>query len=1723
MDTGHQSVNQDRQPKPHGHTMIGVGVDGESLEHGDTTIIPIAAIRGVDSGDVAVQLDSHPVVESTQITGRAEFETPTVQILPSVQDHATEEDSFLNTSKHREFSLKKEEEREKVEKRGIEDVRKKYGERDKEKELSEDKETDGEINKDKDREKEKKREEQSERQHMQTQVSLEVDQHHSVATSPMTPPQGVGADAFPFPAASRSLEVVQYHSVATSPMTPPQGVGADAFLFPAASRSLEVVQYHSVATSPMTPPQGVGADAFPFPAASRSLEVVKYHAVATSPMTPPQGVGADAFPFPAASRSLEVVQYHAVATSPMTPPQGAGAPVFLFQLASMGPGVETKDAELQEGHQLEFCSVTTASIASNNTPTVPAAFPELSRREDEARKEVRRNKQGRDERESTSDSVVVTPRLMSSPVLKCSALKEDVAEETKSQSNIPPDSSVDSDPQTDRLGHNYAGEPAPVEVKRRGRHGATGDAVDQEITILVTHHDSFGVEEEEEEEEEEERRGEERREDIMSFIHCTEPEGSVEVDNSEGVKVVPPVPQNSLDDGRSDDTAQPKTTRTVMNLHSHANRQEDSLPPSGEDIRTETKQMTSPQSLTKNKHPEHIGEESKLRFSEEQTNQREQCSLVDRNGTAQSNQTEQRSLVDSSGSPQPNQTEQLQPPLIGPPVPGFLALQQQTQVSLEVAQHHSVATSPMTPPQGAGADAFLFPAASRSLEVVQYHSVATSPMTPPQGVGADAFVFPAASRSLEVVQYHSVATSPMTPPQGVGADAFIFPAASRSLEVVQYHSVATSPMTPPQGAGADAFLFPAASRSLEVVQYHSVATSPMTPPQGAGAPAFLFPAASRRMEVVQYHSVATSPMTPPQGVGADAFIFPAASRSLEVVQYHSVATSPMTPPQGAGADAFLFPAASRSLEVVQYHSVATSPMTPPQGAGAPVFLFQLASMGPGVETKDAELQEGHQLEFCSVTTASMASNNTPTVPAVFPELSRREDEARKEVRREKQGRDERESTSDPVVVTPRLMSAPVLKCSALKEDVAEETKSQSNIPPDSSVDSDPQTEGLGHNYAGEPAPVEVKRRGRHGATGDAVDQEITILVTHHDSFGVEEEEEEEEEERRGEERREDIMSFIHCTEPEGSVEVDNSEGVKVVPPVPQNSLDDGRSDDTAQPKTTGTVMNLHSHANRQEDSLPPSGEDIRTETKQMTSPQSLTKNKHPEHIGEESKLRFSEEQTNQREQCSLVDRRGTPQSNQTEQRSLVDSSGTAQSNQTEQRSLVDSSGTSQSNQTEQRSLVDSSGTAQSNQTEQRSLVDRNGTAQSNQTEQRSLVDSSGTAQSNQTEQRSLVDRRGTPQPNQTEQLQPPLIGPPVPGSLALQQQTQVSLEVAQHHSVATSPMTPSQGAGADAFPFPAASRSLEVVQYHSVATSPMTPPQGVGADAFLLPSSSRRMGVEFKDTELQVGRQVEFHSVSTAPRFPKPAPAAPAAFPELSGREGEEKKEEKRAKERKVEESTKEKKEERREEEPDKQTEDKNKEGKTKETTEEKRSDELVQEVRSDELVQEVRSDELVQEVRSDELVQEVRSDELVQEVRWDERGMTWEVYGAVVEVAVLGSAIQKHLEKQVQKLRKHPSPALPPPPPLNPAAMPLPTTLPLKAATMPLHSTPPPLNPAAMPLPTTPPPASGTTQVLSGKGSTRKRGEPEGKRSRRRRNPFRLLLKNMQQHKCCSRAHSTE
>lgn len=256
--------------------------------------------------------------------------------------------------------------------------------------------------------------------------------------------------------------------------------------------------------------------------------------------------------------------------------------------------------------------------------------------------------------------------------------------------------------------------------------------------------------------------------------------------------------------------------------------------------------------------------------------------------------------------------------------------------------------------------------------------------------------------------------------------------------------------------------------------------------------------------------------------------------------------------------------------------------------------------------------------------------------------------------------------------------------------------------------------------------------------------------------------------------------------------------------------------------------------------------------------------------------------------------------------------------------------------------------------------------------------------------------------------------------------------------------------------------SLEVVQCQSAATSPMTPPEG--DHAFYFPSSFGRcggVGAETKDAELQVGQQVEFRSIATAPMTPRTPTTT--TFPEIR-------------KEPSIEEKIVEVEED------------------EKEQVGIEKAEEKEEEVKEEEKVAEEKKVEAAEEEKSEEIncteKGEEKSEEPVQEVSWDEKGMTWEVYGAVVEVAVLGSAIQKHLEKQVKKQKKQTS--LPPPPPLNPTAMPL-----------------------------TPEPTQACSG--SGKGRAGKSGERDGKVSRRRRNPFRLLMENVQQPHCCSRAHTTE
>ncbi|XP_051930438.1 G protein-regulated inducer of neurite outgrowth 1 [Hippocampus zosterae] len=237
--------------------------------------------------------------------------------------------------------------------------------------------------------------------------------------------------------------------------------------------------------------------------------------------------------------------------------------------------------------------------------------------------------------------------------------------------------------------------------------------------------------------------------------------------------------------------------------------------------------------------------------------------------------------------------------------------------------------------------------------------------------------------------------------------------------------------------------------------------------------------------------------------------------------------------------------------------------------------------------------------------------------------------------------------------------------------------------------------------------------------------------------------------------------------------------------------------------------------------------------------------------------------------------------------------------------------------------------------------------------------------------------------------------------------------------------------------------SLEVVQCQSAATSPMTPPEG--DHAFHFPSDCERTVARTTDAEIQVGQQVQHRSTATAPMTPRTPTVT--TFPEIG-----------------------------------------------KEASTVKKNDEDEEDQKADQASQvkveekkEVTVENVVEEAEEENDCKE-KSEEVVQEVSWDEKGMTWEVYGAVVEVAVLGSAIQKHLEKQVKKQKRQPT--LPPPPPLNPSATPL---------------------------------AYDTARGGSSRCRAAKTSERDVNVGRNRRNPFRLLMENMQQPHCCSRAHTTE
>lgn len=170
--------------------------------------------------------------------------------------------------------------------------------------------------------------------------------------------------------------------------------------------------------------------------------------------------------------SLEVVQCRSAATSPMTPPEGGHS--FFFP-SSFGRadavGTDTKDAELQVGQQVEFCSVATSPM----TPKTPffSSFQPVPSRE---------SVQNKNEKSQSCQLPTKTPAESESElsgVLKLSSSKELKSEDLSSTA---PDSPANC--------------PTATVMNLKSKQQRIG-SMDQDITILVTQHGNNEDEEDE--------------------------------------------------------------------------------------------------------------------------------------------------------------------------------------------------------------------------------------------------------------------------------------------------------------------------------------------------------------------------------------------------------------------------------------------------------------------------------------------------------------------------------------------------------------------------------------------------------------------------------------------------------------------------------------------------------------------------------------------------------------------------------------------------------------------------------------------------------------------------------------------------------------------------------------------------------------------------------------------------------------------------------------------------------------------------------------------------------------------------------------------------------------------------------------------------------------------------------------------------------------------------
>ncbi|XP_034037432.1 G protein-regulated inducer of neurite outgrowth 1 [Thalassophryne amazonica] len=352
--------------------------------------------------------------------------------------------------------------------------------------------------------------------------------------------------------------------------------------------------------------------------------------------------------------NLDVVQCRSAATSPMTPPGGGNSFFFPSSFGKSGPvGSGSKDAELQVGHQVEFCSVATSPM----TPKTPmtTAFPELVGKETQ-QKMKGESRSGQEKRFSLTESAT-----------ECQSERTEAERSASKEVTAGSDASAESFP---------AGATNLQVTLQDGNQQCQQQrmrSMDQDITILVTHHGNDDDDDDE--------------------------------DKEEGGEMAEPI-----------------------------------YPIETEMVKIDVYEEFDDNSKKTNNVQKNEGNDEAMKISAGTSN------VEDTSSTNVSHQEQSDDSSDVKENKDACVGEELKdltkPPIPESPAPfGFHNIR--TQVSLEVVQCHSAATSPMTPPEGD--QVFSFPTClGRSVAMatetkdaemqvgqqVEFRSIATAPMTP---------------------------------------------------------------------------------------------------------------------------------------------------------------------------------------------------------------------------------------------------------------------------------------------------------------------------------------------------------------------------------------------------------------------------------------------------------------------------------------------------------------------------------------------------------------------------------------------------------------------------------------------------------------------------------------------------------------------------------------------------------------------------------------------------------------------------------------------------------------------------------------------------------------------------------------------------------------------------------------------------------------------------------